>query len=226
MFYHHLPLYYKFELKMFRANHLNNWRTPRLLNGLKCESKLKTAEEQEVRARSLAYSALRSRGACWRSGMWLEKWQALTTYTGMHKTNTRWLVHNQSTFGVRTNHGQTLCLSTRPTSKWFFLSRDTQMGVSKLPKSGLSQFGSPITLCTYLWLTWGLKQSYSPHQELFNGIWHATCTQGNWVDSWLLVVGSKIVNLTPDLSFGHNLCFRCPNGSCEPILNIYVSIAF
>jgi len=107
MFYHHLPLYYKFELKMFRANHLNNWRTPRLLNGLKCESKLKTAEEQEVRARSLACSALRSRRACWRSEMWLEKWQALTTYTGMHKTNTRWLVHNQSTFSVRTNHGQT-----------------------------------------------------------------------------------------------------------------------
>ncbi len=24
----------------------------------------------------------------------------------------------------------------------------------------------------------------------------------------------------PDLSFDHNLCFRCPNGSYEPILNI------
>jgi len=28
------------------------------------------------------------------------------------------------------------------------------------------------------------------------------------------------------LSFGHNLCFKCPNGQCEPILDIYVSIAF
>jgi hypothetical protein len=34
------------------------------------------------------------------------------------------------------------------------------------------------------------------------------------------------VKLTPDLSFGHNLCFRCPNGSCKPILDIYVLIAF
>jgi hypothetical protein len=36
------------------------------------------------------------------------------------------------------------------------------------------------------------------------------------------VVGSQIANLTFDLSFGFNLCFRCPNGSCEPILDIYV----
>jgi len=55
---------------------------------------------------------------------------------------------------------------------------------------------------------------------------HATCTQGNWVDSWLLVVGSQIVKLTPDLSFGHNLCFRCLNGQCKPILAIYVPRAF
>jgi len=50
--------------------------------------------------------------------------------------------------------------------------------------------------------------------------------QGNRVDSRLLVVGSQTTNLTPDLSFGHNLCFRYPNGSCEPILNIYISIFF
>jgi len=40
------------------------------------------------------------------------------------------------------------------------------------------------------------------------------------------MVGSQIGNLTPGLSFGHNLCFRCPNGSWKPILNIYVSIDF
>jgi len=28
--------------------------------------------------------------------------------------------------------------------------------------------------------------------------------------------------LTLDLSFGHNLCLKCPNGSYEPILNIYI----
>jgi hypothetical protein len=55
---------------------------------------------------------------------------------------------------------------------------------------------------------------------------HAAYTQGNWVDSWLLVVGSQIANLTSGLSFDHNLCFRCPNGKCEPILVIYASIAF
>jgi hypothetical protein len=46
-----------------------------------------------------------------------------------------------------------------------------------------------------------------------------TCTHGNWVDSQLLVVGNQIVNLTRSLSFGHNLCFRCPNGQCKPILD-------
>jgi hypothetical protein len=57
-------------------------------------------------------------------------------------------------------------------------------------------------------------------------MWHATCTQQNWVNSWLLVVGSQIVNLTLGLSFGHNLCFRCSSGSWKPILDIYVSISF
>jgi hypothetical protein len=55
---------------------------------------------------------------------------------------------------------------------------------------------------------------------------HAACTLGNWVDSQLLVVKSQTTSLTPDLSFDHNLCFRCPNGQCEPILDIYTSIAF
>jgi hypothetical protein len=50
---------------------------------------------------------------------------------------------------------------------------------------------------------------------------HAICTHKR-VDSWLLVIGSQIVNLIPNLSFGHNLCFRCSNGRCEPILDIYV----
>jgi hypothetical protein len=50
---------------------------------------------------------------------------------------------------------------------------------------------------------------------------HVTYTLGNWVYSWLLVVWSQT-----GISFDHNLCFKCPNGSYEPILNIYVSIAF
>jgi hypothetical protein len=52
---------------------------------------------------------------------------------------------------------------------------------------------------------------------------HAACTRGNWVNSQLLVVWSS---LTLGLPFDHNLCFRCPNGSCEPILDIYILITF
>jgi hypothetical protein len=51
---------------------------------------------------------------------------------------------------------------------------------------------------------------------------HAICRHENWVDSRLLVVGGQIANLTPGLSFGHNLCFRCSNGQCKPILDIYI----
>jgi hypothetical protein len=100
------------------------------------------------------------------------------------------------------------------------LSRHSQMGVPKFPKLGLPRVWGPITLCVDLQLKWGLKQSCSPFQELFKGMPHATCTKGNRGDFWLLVVGSQIVNLPPDLSIGHNLCFKCPNGSCEPILDI------
>jgi hypothetical protein len=56
-------------------------------------------------------------------------------------------------------------------------------------------------------------------------MWHATCTQGDWVNFWLLVVGSQTANLIPNPSFDHNLCFRCPNGSCK-ISDIYVLRAF
>ncbi len=37
---------------------------------------------------------------------------------------------------------------------------------------------------------------------------------------------SQIGNLTSDLSFSHNLCLQYPNGSCEPISNIYIPRAF
>jgi hypothetical protein len=59
-----------------------------------------------------------------------------------------------------------------------------------------------------------------------NSMSHVVCTQMNQVDSRLFLIRSQIGSLTPDLSFGHNLCFRCPNEQCEPILNIYVLRAF
>jgi hypothetical protein len=57
-------------------------------------------------------------------------------------------------------------------------------------------------------------------------MWHALHSQVNRVDSWLFLVGSQTRSLTPDPSFGHNLCFRYPNEQCELILDIYVLKAF
>jgi hypothetical protein len=105
------------------------------------------------------------------------------------------------------------------TPKWEF-------GSPEIPKIGIPRLWGPITLCENLWLRWGLKQSCSPCWEIFNSMWHATFTQGNRVNSWLLMVGSQTANLTPSLSFGHNLCFKCPNESCKPILDIYISMDF
>jgi len=90
------------------------------------------------------------------------------------------------------------------------------------PSWDLPRLWSPITLRTDLGSRCGLKQSCSSCQELFNNMLHAVCRQVNRVDSRLFLVGSQIGNLTPGPSFGHNLCFKCPNKQCEPILNIYV----
>jgi hypothetical protein len=87
---------------------------------------------------------------------------------------------------------------------------------------GLPQLWGPITLSTNLRLIWSLKQSYSPRHEFSNNMLQTTCTQGNQGNSQLLVVRSQIANLTPGPSFDHNLCFRCLNGSYEPILDIYI----
>ncbi len=100
------------------------------------------------------------------------------------------------------------------------------MGVSKFPKLGLPQLWGHITLCVDLRFIWALKKSYNPCQKIFNGMLQINYTQGNQVDSWLLVVGSQIANLTLSFSFGHNLYSKCLNGSCEPILDICVLIAF
>jgi hypothetical protein len=83
------------------------------------------------------------------------------------------------------------------------------MGVPKFPKLGLLQLWGCITLCADLWSRWGLKQSCSPCQELFNNMLHATYKQGNWCNSWLLVVGSQICQF-----------------DSYPIFNIYVPKAF
>jgi hypothetical protein len=146
-------------------------------------------------------------------------------------------------FGTRTNHEQTqthktqhgqdlgeattfpfivplysiLCAWPQDQHPNVILSRDSQVGVPKFPKLGFPRLWGPITLCENLRLRWGWKQSYSPSREFSNDMLQATWMQGNQENSWLL---------SPSPSFDHNLCFKCPNGSCEPILDIYVSIAF
>jgi hypothetical protein len=111
-----------------------------------------------------------------------------------------------------------------------FLSRDSRAGVSKSRQLGLPRLWGRITSCADLRSQCGLKQSCSSRRELSNGMWHVVCSQVFWVDSWLLVVGSQnyqtLGSSTPGPSFGHNLCFRCPNEQCEPILDIYTSRDF
>jgi hypothetical protein len=44
--------------------------------------------------------------------------------------------------------------------------------------------------------------------------------------SWLLAVGNQIGSLILGPTFNHNLCFKHSNGTCEPILDKFVSRAF
>jgi hypothetical protein len=111
------------------------------------------------------------------------------------------------------------------TSEWFFVP-GLSKGSFETARVGLSQLCTVITFHSDLRSGRGLKQTCSSHWELSNGVLHATCTHGSQVDSQLFVVGSQIASLTPGLSFCHNLCYRCPNGSCESILNIYTWINF
>ncbi len=102
-----------------------------------------------------------------------------------------------------------------------FLSRDSQEGVPKLSQFALLGLWEVITPNSDLRLGWGLKQTCISPQELSK--LYSTCTHWDQVDSQLLVVRSQTANLTPDLFFNHNLCFKCLNGSCKAILDIYTS---
>jgi hypothetical protein len=75
-------------------------------------------------------------------------------------------------------------------------------------------------------LGWALKQTCSPPWGISNVVFHFTCKHQGWVDSRLLVVKSKTVNLTPGPSFNHNLCCTFLNGIYEAIFNICTSRPF
>jgi hypothetical protein len=119
-----------------------------------------------------------------------------------------------------------LCVCPRHLHPNGFLSRDSQREVPKLSRFGLLRLWELITPSSDLWLEWGLKKTCSSPQELSNGVSHSTCTHRGRVDSWLLVVRSQTASLTPGPSFDHNLCCRCPNGSCKAIFDIYTSRPF
>jgi len=105
-------------------------------------------------------------------------------------------------------------------------SRDSQRGVLKLSRVGLPGLWELISPGSDFRLEWGLNQSCSSPWELFNALSHSFCRRWEEVDSQILVVGSQTASLIPDPSFAHNLGCRCPNGSCEAILDIYTSRTF
>jgi len=107
-----------------------------------------------------------------------------------------------------------------------FYSWDSQGGVSKLSQFRLLGLWELITPGSDFGLGWSLKKTCNSPQELSNGVLHFTCTHRDRVDSQLFVVGSQTASLTFNPSFDHNLCCRCPNGSCEAIFDIYTSMPF
>ncbi len=157
---------------------------------------------------------------------------------------TSWLVCNWNIFRARTNHKHTWIHKTHhgpdlgeaTTFPFIIFSMISHRGCMQMsfyprthkltqnfPKLRLPQLWRPITSCVNLWLKWYLKISCSPCQELSKDMWHATWMQVNQGDPQLLVIENQIDTLTYDLSFGHNFCFKYSNGSCEPILDIYIS---
>jgi hypothetical protein len=163
--------------------------------------------------------------------------QLLTrTYTNQ---TTSWLMCSWSTFGARTNHKHTqahkthhsldfgedttfslivfFMLSHMGCTQMSFCPRTFKSWVSKFLKLGLLQLWGFITFFSNLRLRWVLKQSYNLCWNLSKNMWHGTYIKVNQGNSWLLVFGSQIDTLTPNLSFGHNLCFKYLNGSCEPM---------
>ncbi len=110
-----------------------------------------------------------------------------------------------------------------------FYSQDSQGGVSKLSRFGLSRLWELITPSSDLWLGWGLKQTCSSPREFLTmcrNVCRWIATHRGRVDSRLLVVESQTASLTPDPSFDHSLCCKCPNGSCKAIFDIYTSRPF
>jgi hypothetical protein len=107
-----------------------------------------------------------------------------------------------------------------------FFSRDSRSGVPKVSRFGLPGLWDFVAPRPDLRSGRGLNQTYSPRRELSSAMLHSRIARREQVDSRLLVVGSQTAILTPGPSLAHNLGCKCPNGSCEAILDIYTSIPF
>jgi len=101
-----------------------------------------------------------------------------------------------------------------------------KLGVPKFLKFELSPLWRPIIFCLDFQSKWSMKQSCNLCWEISNDMWHATWIHVIQSVSWILVVGGQIDNLTINISFSHNLCCKYSNGSCDPILDIYVLRTF
>jgi hypothetical protein len=167
---------------------------------------------------------------------------------GLAWNHTKWLELNSGPFGVGTATGElglTLTHHTpglrvshhlTPNSILYDSSRGWHpngLFVPGVPKSrnfGLLRLWSLITFGANLRSSCLLKQSCRSHRDLSKGMSHVLWSQVFRVDSRLLLVGTQNWRTpgssTPGPSFGHNLCFRCPNEQCEPIFDIYTSRAF
>ncbi len=119
-----------------------------------------------------------------------------------------------------------LCNSRRRLHLNGSFSQDSQVGVLKLSWVGVPKLWTLISPDCRVQSKQGPKQRFTSRRELSNAVSHSRIRCREEVDSRLLVVGSQIVNLTPGPSFGHNLCLRCSNEQCKPILDIYVPRAF
>jgi hypothetical protein len=98
--------------------------------------------------------------------------------------------------------------------------------VPKTVPGGVPGLWELITPDCKIWSWRDLNQTCSPRRDLSNDISHSQLEGREEVDSWLLVIGSQIVNLTPGPSFAHNLSYRCSNDQCEAIFYIYASRPF
>jgi hypothetical protein len=160
----------------------------------------------------------------------VHSWSIIGAWT-RHKQTWIHKIHHNSDLGEATTFPFIIfcVLGHGPCNQMSFCPGSPKLGVSKFPKFpnlGFSWLWKPITFFADLWLRWGIKKNYSPCWNIFNDMWHATYMQINQGYSRLLVVMSQIGSLTIGPSFGQNLCFKYPNGSCKPILDIYVSRTF